>query len=396
MPLANTDHPQRIPYGVADFWKLRRDNEYYVDKTHFIPRLEEAGRFLFLIRPRRFGKSLLQSMLECYYDQRLSDQFDELFSDTWIAGQPTPEQGQYLVLRFDFSMVDPDSRRLESSFEDHIRITLGGFLKRYRASIPAETAEAILAESSAPKQLERLFAELRELGLFLYIFIDEYDNFANTLLVSEGQAKYQEVTHGGGFLRHFFAVFKGGAGQTGGGLTRLFITGVSPITMDDVTSGFNIGLNISLDPRFHAVVGFTEAEMEQLFIAFGEDHARHRDLLHLWYDHYRFAKDSAETVTNSDMALYFLQYLHGNGKPPRDLIDYNLRIDYGKLRHLVQVDRRLNGNFSRLRQVIEEETITVNRIVQSFPVEELRNQDNFLSLLYYLGLLTHTGEQTRG
>ena len=229
----------------------------------------------------------------------------------------------------------------------------------------------------------------------MYLFIDEYDNFANTLLVTEGQRKYQELTHGGGFFRHFFALFKGGAGQTGGGLSRLFITGVSPVTMDDVTSGFNIGLNISLDAEFNALLGFTEAELETLFTAFDQNYGAHRELMRPWYNHYRFAFEATEEITNSDMALYYLHALHRSGRPPRELIDHNVRIDYGKLRHLVQLDRRLNGNFSRLRQLIERGE-TQGRIATSFPVERLLDEPNFLSLLYFLGLLTHSGEEERG
>ncbi|CAK0772214.1 AAA-ATPase-like domain-containing protein [Gammaproteobacteria bacterium] len=387
-----SDCTWRIPYGVADFVKLRRGHEYYVDKTHFLPILEAAGRFLFLIRPRRFGKSLLQSVMECYYDQRWEPHFDELFHDTWIYSHPAPEKHRYLVLRFDFSMVNPDSRYLEQSFEDYIRITLWAFVQRYEACLPLALGREILAETNSATRLSRLFQEMERLSLPLYLFIDEYDNFANTLLVSEGQQRYQILTHGGGFFRYFFALFKGATGQTGGGLSRLFITGVSPITMDDVTSGFNIGLNISLDADFNALLGFTEAEMVTLFGVFGQDYPRYRPILRPWYDQYRFAFDAGDYITNSDMALYFLQHLHRHGKPPRDLIDHNVRIDYGKLRHLIQLGRRLNGNFERLRQVIETGE-AVAEVLPSFPVESMAEEAPFVSLLYYLGLLTFAGER---
>ena len=251
MPLSES--PLRIPYGVADFYKLRRGNEYYVDKTAYLPLLESAGRFLFLIRPRRFGKSLLQSMMECYYDSEWVKQSDELFAHTWIAEHPTPEKGRYLALRFDFSMVNLLDG-LADSFDDHVRIRLNGFLQRHVERIPADQATAILGEANSYQRLQRLFAVLAEQGLSLYLFIDEYDNFANNLLVSQGQEAYRELTHGGGFFKSFFALLKGAAGNTHGGLARLFITGVSPLTMDDVTSGFNIGTNISLDPDFNGLL----------------------------------------------------------------------------------------------------------------------------------------------
>lgn len=388
----NAHPPLRIPYGVADFVKLRRGGEYYVDKTAYLPLLEQAGRFLFLIRPRRFGKSLLQSVMECYYDRRWEPHFDELFHDTWIHAHPTPEKHRYLALRFDFSAVDSDSRRLETSFETYIRIELESFVQRYAAHIPAVQGQKILAEQTAPARIEQLIRTMDTLELPLYLFIDEYDNFANNLLVREGRQKYQDLTHGGGFFRHFFSVLKEGVGRTGGGLARLFITGVSPITLDDVTSGFNIGANISLDWEFSGLLGFTAAEMAQLFAAFGQDYAAHRPVLDEWYNHYQFHQRCGEPVTNSDMALYYLQHLHRLGEPPNELIDHNVRIDYGKLRYLVQIDRTLNGNFSRLREIIETGE-QVGDIQVSFPVEALLQTENFVSLLYYLGLLTFAGER---
>jgi len=392
----NAPLPLRIPYGVADYVKLRRGNEYYVDKTAYLPLLEQAGRFLFLIRPRRFGKSLLQSVMECYYDRRWEPHFDELFHDTWIHTHPTPEKHRYLALRFDFSAVDSDSSRMMASLETYCRIRLDGFLGHYGGIIPPEACERVRNQPSVADCLSRLQEELEQLGDHrLYLFIDEYDNFANNLLVREGRDKYQELTHGGGFFRHFFSVLKEGVGRTGGGLARLFITGVSPITMDDVTSGFNIGANISLDREFSGLLGFTRAEMARLFADFGQDYDRHRAVLDDWYNHYQFHKQCPEPVTNSDMALYYLQHLYRLGEPPDELIDHNVRIDYGKLRYLVQIDRSLNGNFSRLREIIETGE-QVADIQVSFPVEALLRTENFVSLLYYLGLLTFAGESEGG
>ena len=388
----NAQQPLRIPYGVADFVKLRRGGEYYVDKTHYLPLLEQAGRFLFLIRPRRFGKSLLQSVMECYYDRRWESDFDELFYDTWIHAHPTPEKHGYLVLRFDFSGVDSESSRMAASFETYIRIELESFVQRYSIYIPAAQGQKILDEQTAPARIEQLIRTLDALGLPLYLFIDEYDNFANNLLVREGRQKYQDLTHGGGFFRHFFSVLKEGVGRTGGGLARLFITGVSPITMDDVTSGFNIATNISLDREFNGLLGFNADEMTRLFTAFDQDYSQHRAVLDDWYNHYRFNKRCRELITNSDMALYYLQHLYRLGDPPDELIDHNVRIDYSKLRYLVQIDQTLNGNFSRLREIIETGE-QVSDIQVSFPVEALFQPENFVSLLYYLGLLTFAGER---
>lgn len=387
-----TPQPLRIPYGVADFVKIRTGNEYYVDKTHYLPKLEAAGRFLFLIRPRRFGKSLLQSVMECYYDRNYTESFERLFDNTWIYDHPTPEKHRYLVLRFDFSAVNPDSRKLEESFETYMRIVLENFLRRYRQCIPEEQAARVLREQTTSARLEQLFYQMNELSLPLYLLIDEYDNFANSLLVTEGREKYQELTHSGGFFKHFFSVLKEGVGRTSGGLSRLFITGVSPITLDDVTSGFNIGANISLDPEFNGLLGFNEAEQERLFAAFGHNYSNHQAVMNDWYNHYRFSKQACETISNSDMVLYYLQHLYRLNRPPDELIDHNVRMDYGKLRHLVQIDRQLNGNFSRLREIIETGE-QVSEIQVSFPVEGLWQPENFVSLLYYFGLLTFAGER---
>jgi hypothetical protein len=406
-----TDEHWRIPYGVADFIKLRQGHEYYVDKTHYLPLLEQAGRFLFLIRPRRFGKSLLQSVMECYYDAGWAERFDELFADTWIHQRPTTEKGQYLCLRFDFSAVSSTPAEVRESFEGHTRIILEGVLERNRARLPAGLPERVAAETTLNRRLERLIDGLLACNLQLYLFIDEYDNFANNILVNAGREAYRELTHSSGFFRDFFALLKEAVGRTGSGLARLFITGVSPITLDDVTSGFNIGTNISLEPEFNALLGFTHAELERLFTDFGQDFSAHRAIIDEWYNGYHFHKARREPVVNSDMALYYLRALVRRNEPPDDLIDHNVRIDYGKLRHLVQIDRqladreaaptsaggiagaaRLNGNFSRLRRIIEtgEE---VAALQTSFPAEGLLRQDNFVSLLYYLGLLSFAGER---
>lgn len=436
---STAERPWRIPYGVADFIKLREGHEYYIDKTHYLPLLEQAGRFLFLLRPRRFGKSLLQSVMECYYDAGWAERFDKLFADTWIHRQPTLEQGQYLCLRFDFSAVSSSPAEVRESFEAHTRIILSGVLERNRARLPEGLPERVLAETTLNRRLERLIDGLLGCDLSLYLFIDEYDNFANNILVNAGRDAYRELTHSSGFFRDFFALLKEAVGRTGSGLARLFITGVSPITLDDVTSGFNIGRNISLDPRFNALLGFTHDELERLFADFGQDFSAHRAIIDEWYNHYHFHKARREPIVNSDMALYYLQSLVDLDQPPDDLIDHNVRIDYGKLRHLVQIDRqladrqlvdrqlaeqpvadhqlaesqrperqttpatpatdgsghrkeRLNGNFSRLRAIIEtgEEVASIQT---SFPAEGLLRQDNFVSLVYYLGLLSFAGER---
>ena len=232
-----------------------------------------------------------------------------------------------------------------------------------------------------------------EHGIPLYVLIDEYDNFANTVLAHHGEEAYQAFTHGGGFYRNFFATLKEGAGHSEGGLERLFITGVSPITMDDVTSGFNIGRNISLRPEFNDMLGFTEAEVRNLLEmyrdhgVFNQEVEAALDVMREWYNGYRFAKSAEGDLYNTDMVLYFLNESMPNRGMPDELIDTNVRIDYGKLRHLLTVNRQLNGNFDLLRHLIGQEQ--VNTPIQlSFPLNQLDRRENFLSLLHYFGLLS--------
>ena len=232
-------------------------------------------------------------------------------------------------------------------------------LERNGDLFPEPVRERILAHPSVDAKLRELFLYAGDRGIPVYAVIDEYDNFANTVLAHRGPEAYQSFTHGGGFYRNFFAALKAGAGHAGG-LERLFITGVSPITMDDVTSGFNIGANISLDPEFNELLGFTEAEVRGLLEryrdlgAFDRDVDEALDVMREWYDGYRFARTAETTLYNTDMVLHYLKHSVPNRPGPDDLIDVNVRIDYGKLRHLLVTGRRLNGNFDLLREVVGE------------------------------------------
>ena len=258
----------RIPYGEADFRRIRLNRWLYVDKTRFLRRLEQE-RYAFLIRPRRFGKSLWVSLLENYYDRFWADGFAATFAGTDIGQHPTGEQSRYVTLRFNFSMVNDKLETLEREFETYCRdaacwIELRGTLERHPDLFPEAARRRILAPPSIATKLAELFRYAGDHDIPLYVLIDEYDNFANTVLAYHGAEAYHSFTHGGGFYRNFFATLKGGADRSGGGLERLFITGVSPVTMDDVTSGFNIGKNISLHPDFNEMVGFTEPEVRRL------------------------------------------------------------------------------------------------------------------------------------
>ena len=391
-------HPpaKRIPYGIADYGRLRRENAYYVDKTHYIPRLEAAPFYLFAIRPRRFGKSLWLSVLQHYYDVNRADEFDLLFGDTYIGQHPSPERNSYLIFFLNFSMVNPAIEKVEQSFESNGTNEIESFLRRYKRYFSPDESEHITGGVNVADKLQRIFYHATEKGLKTYLLIDEYDNFTNTILSTHGQQAYHDLTHGAGFFRHFFNLLKGATGGQITGLTRLFITGVSPITMDDVTSGFNIGTNISLDSRFNGMVGFTEEEVQTMLRQYQQ-----ADWLRLpipdtlvlmkdWYDNYYFGEEAETAMFNSDMVLYFLNAAEERTKLPLYLIDQNIRVDYSKLRHLMAVDNRLNGNFSLLKTIIEEGEVT-SPINSSFPLEHLLNRENFISLLYYFGLLSLAG-----
>ena len=387
-----------IPYGISSYKTIRQKKAYYVDKTHYIPQIESAGDYLFLIRPRRFGKSSLLSMLECYYDMARAEEFEALFADTYIHAHPTPEKNAHLILKFDFSKVKPEIDQVESSFNAHIRNSLFFFEKKYRSLLDDDYFKMMESHQEVDQQLGFLLNYIGMKGHKVYIFVDEYDNFTNTILTTAGQSHYQKLTHGTGFFRFFFSVLKGATGEVDSGISRIFITGVSPVTMDDVTSGFNIGLNISLYPNFNEILGLNEQNVTTILKYYQEQGCTLPDLnetlalMKVWYGNYLFAEEATNRIFNTDMVWYFVKNLLRLGKYPKEMVDPNIKVDYSKLRHLVVLDRRLNGNFSRLNAIIETGQINA-QIATSFPVEDLIKPNNFISLLYYFGLLSYRDEE---
>ena len=391
---------KKIPYGISDYEAIRLANYYYVDKTKYLQDIENAGKYLFFIRPRRFGKSLFLSVMETYYDILEAEQFETFYSGTEVFNNPTSEKNSYLVLKLNFSAVDPDIRFVEDSFLNNIRGEARLFFSKYRKFLKIDNnyiASDIINLKSPPDILKNIVDLTKLSGNKIFILIDEYDNFANTILSTLGSYEYQKLTHGEGFFRSFFNFIKAGTTGSKAPIARLFVTGVSPVTMDDVTSGFNIGENISIDEPFNRMLGFNEQEVKELvsyyinagLIKHETDYLM--DIMNRWYNNYQFAKQGREKLFNTDMVLYFLKQYFKTQSIPDDLIDRNVRIDYGKLRHLMILDRgdkaEPNGNFSKLREIIEKGEI-VSNIVKGFPVEEMANTENFISLLFYLGLLT--------
>ncbi len=388
---------KRIPYGLADFEKVNCQDEYYVDKTMFIPEIEKTP-FVFLIRPRRFGKSLFLSMLHSYYDLTKADRFEEFYRDTWILKNPTEERATYMILTFNFSVIDSRQDKLEDSFNNYCNGQIDEFLDTYKKYLNKKIITNVKKEKYAYQKITALGRLLRGRDEKIYVMIDEYDNFANKILSEERITDYHELTHSSGIFRDFFAVLKDATDDSGSPLARLFITGVSPVTMDDVTSGFNIGNNISLMPNINEAFGFTEKDVSDIidyYTSVGEfpiDKEFAMEVMKQWYDNYRFSENVKNAMYNSCSILYFMNKVAGYKALPSYLIDDNLKMDYKKLKSLIIMDKKLNGNFSVLNKIINDGGISSNVNI-SFPYEELKDKENFISLLYYFGLLTFDGER---
>ena len=394
--------PKRIPYGMQNWEDVRLENCYYVDKTRFIPEIEAANKFFFFIRPRRFGKSLLMNMLRQYYDVRKADRFQRLFGDLWIGQHPTAEHNTYLVLHLNFAMFSGDLDGYKARMDGYCRIQFQGFVDDYADRLPADAMEKLMAEEGAANQLAALIKLCTKTDQQMYLFIDEYDHFTNAILSDAARERdYKAETHGTGAFRAFFDAIKSAAV---GSVKRLFVTGVSPVTMDDLTSGFNIGTNYTAHPKFNAMVGFTEQEVREMLDYYRQHYPfRHTtdeliEAIRPWYDNYCFAEEclGESLLFNSDMVLYFLyNYRDNNGRFPSKMLDSNIRTDYSKLRMLIRKDRGFEHDASIIQHIVETGGITAE-LKDSFPAEQITNPDNFVSLLYYFGMLTIAGSSIKG
>lgn len=385
-----------LPYGVADFVTVIEQNLYYVDKTMFIPELEKQPRNLFFIRPRRFGKSIFLSMLYSYYDCTQSHKFQSLFGNLWIGQHPTPLQGKYQVLFLDFSQITGNIDKLETKFNSYLSINLDAFVRQYSEYYQAEMEE-ILAQEDFEEKMELIFKAAKAHQYHLYLIIDEYDNFTNVILNERGENVYHAIIHADGFYRDVFKKFKGN-------FERIFMMGVSPVTLDDVTSGFNIGWNISIKPEFDEMLGFSTTDVVEMFTYYKEHGSIPVDSdidaivndMKPWYDNYCFAEEALKKKTrmfNCDMVLYYLRNYMDNGCSPRQMIDPNTRTDYGKMKKLLQFDKLDGERKGIIRKIAEEEQI-VTQLYESFSAYQIPKAEIFPSLLFYYGMLTIKG--TRG
>ena len=388
---------KEIPYGIASFVEVVEQNMYYVDKTMYLPLLEKQPRNLFFIRPRRFGKSIFLSMLQAYYDIAQKEKFEKRFGNLWISSQPTRLQGKYQVVYLDFSRASGSNGSLAENFDRYCSGEMDQFAITYESYYYPGFTKEMEAQPDFVSKLNYLNRKARQYEAKLYLIIDEYDNFTNIVLNEQGHDVYHALTHASGFYREIFKKFKGM-------FERIFMTGVSPVTLDDLTSGFNIGWNISTDFEFNMMLGFSETDVRAMLQYYKDAGQIPADSdieamiveMKPWYDNYCFAEESLDRdpkMFNCDMVLYYLRHYMKLGKSPKEMIDPNTRTDYNKMKKLIQLDK-LDGDRKGVLRKITDDGQIITSLRTTFPAVEITKPETFPSLLFYYGMLTITG--TRG
>ena len=385
---------KQIPYGVSDFRSVIERGLYYVDKSMYIEELERQPRTLIFIRPRRFGKSLFINMMRLYYDKAAAGDFERLFGGLYIGQHPTPLRNHYQVLYLDFSQIGGSISTLEEHFGEYCALSLDDFMRRYRDDYPDDVVKAVFDIKTYSGKLKLIVDNAKSLQIPLYLIIDEYDNFTNVVLNEQGEEVYHAITHADGFYRDLFKKFKGN-------FERIFLTGVSPVTLDDLTSGFNIGWNASTQPELDKMLGFSTADVRDMFLYYKSvgmlpANCNIEDMIEdmrPWYDNYCFAEEclgDGNTVFNCDMVLYYLRHYVNSGRAPKEMLDNNTRTDYSKLKKLIQLDK-LDGNRKGVLMKVIEEGQIVADLRTSFSAMDMTDPEVFPSLLFYYGMLTITG-----
>ncbi|MEA1975403.1 MAG: AAA family ATPase [Bacillota bacterium] len=394
---------KKIPYGVANFKHIIDSNMYYVDKTMYLKKIEDKDRNIFFIRPRRFGKSLLLSMMSTYYDINEKNNFEKYFGKFYVGKEEnkTEKANKYLILKLNFSSVTSEGGKngLIRSFDENVVLSIRSFIWRYNKilkieQLPNEDNTAIGALTYISTKIEDINLMSNSKKLEVMLLIDEYDNFANNLMHGN-QELYKEILHGEGYIRTFFKAIKEGTEK--GVLTKVFVTGVTPIMLDDVTSGANMFTNASLDENFNSMLGFTEKEVKEIIDYYKlEKIVEIEELkrtLKTYANGYKFSEDTKNTVYNTDMVLYIVKNIFANKKYPRNLIDRNVITDYGKIRNIAR-------NFiteEDMLEIIEKREIGPIILKDRFNLEDMHNgidvNTNIKSLLFYLGLVTIKEQQ---
>ena len=388
---------KRIPYGMMNFVAVREDNCYYVDKTRFIEKVERANKFFFFIRPRRFGKSLTLSMLRHYYDVNQSNKFEKLYGDLYIGQHPTPNHNKFLIIYLNFAIINADLGNYRSAMDSICNTEFNYFCDVYESYLPKGIKEEMNKKNGCVEQLDYLYKEARKTNASIYLCIDEYNHFTNHFLSDAARLEeYKGETHGTSYLHTFFDTIKGG---TDSSIERVFVTGVSPVTLDDLTSGFNIGTNYSLSYAFNQMVGFTEEEVREMLTYYSQHHAFDHtideliEIMKPYYDNYCFAKEAygETTMYNSNMVLSFLyKYIDNRCRIPDDILDENIRVDYNKLRMLIRKDKEFAHDASIIQTLVSKGFVT-GELKEGFPAENIADSNNFVSLLYYFGMVTIGG-----
>lgn len=372
----------KIPYGISNYRMIREEGYVYVDKTRFIRVLEDFPEpYVFFLRPRRFGKSLFVSMLGSYYDINGEEKFDLYFSGSDIGRSPTSNKNRYYVLNFDFSGIITDSdETIKRSFSKKTCDSLNDFIRTYCPHLP------LFEVDDAPTLLSHFFSMIpHEIDGPVYVMIDEYDHFANELL-SFDPVLFQDIVSHNGFVRKWYEVLKEATKRS---VRRVFATGVSPVTLDSLTSGFNIGKNLTRSPKLNEMMGFTEDEVLSLIQSTLPPDNISPDMLQTlrgYYNGYLFSEKASDRIFNSDMILYYLSSIVERGEPPELLLDVNIASDYGKLGRLTRL-KAPESNIRVIRDIISGDEVSA-RLTPQFSMEKAFSRDDFISLLFYLGLIT--------
>ena len=394
----------KLPYGNSDFEKIITHNELYIDRTDRIPQIEQLGYSLLFLRPRRFGKSLLVSTLENYYDIAKTDEFERLFGQLAIGQNPTPLHNQYLILSLDFSFVRTYGpvEEIDRALQSYLNARIYNFSVRYghllTTAIPIDPTNALTS-------LLALLTAVQQAGYKLYLFVDEYDNFANEVMMAthvESRERYEELVTGEGIFKTFFKNVKGV--MRGMGLDRVFITGVSPIVLSDVTSGHNIAKDLTWRRQFNDLCGFTASEVrplvEQAIAQCGLPPAKAEEaleLMRLFYNGSRFTLDEAPLIYNPTLVFYFIDEFLANCHYPDKMLDGNLAPDYNKL---VYISKHVDGEQLLLDAINQDEMLSVTEVGDRFGLVEMlageKRRDHMASLLCYLGVLTVGGRDRAG
>ena len=378
---------KEIPYGISNYEELIEENYYYVDKTSYIEKLESlAQKRVMFLRPRKFGKTLFTSVLENYYDINKKDSFDKLFGETYIGKHPSKLRNSYYILRFNFSGIDTDSvQKTINNFKEKVTASIQDFIDRYKLDFyinPELSAEGLL------NNLIIAFKNQKQ-GEKIYVIIDEYDHFANELLGFRTE-DFKSLISKNGKVRKWYEILKEGTESV---IDRIFITGVAPITLDSMTSGFNIIFDLTRDPRFNEMIGFTKQELIKIMESQEIAKEKQEELLPIMeenYDGYRFSKDVETKLYNSNMCLYFLDSYTSLEKVPEELVDTNIASDYSKIGNMLRLCRNEN-RLDIIEKTLSGEGIATT-LVRQFNPEKSFGETEMVSMLYYLGYLTIVGE----